>query len=77
MGIAEGYKANLETIQRAAENNDLALMECTDKRTKKPVVVLCAVYRDEGGMCNMVPLAKMFDGNPYEEMNPPILEESA
>lgn len=71
MAIAEGYKANLETIKRAADNKDLALMECTDAKTGEPVVVLCAVWRNDEGGFNMVPLAKLFDGNPYEELIPP------
>lgn len=68
--IAEGYKTNFETIQRAAKNNDLALMECQDKSTGKPVMVICAVHFD-GEEYNFSPLAKMFDGNPYEELIPP------
>lgn len=69
--IEPGYKANFETLQRASENGDLALMECTDKVTGKPVMVICAVGRDDDGQYVFSPLAKMFDGNPYEEIDPP------
>jgi Family of unknown function (DUF6117) len=71
MAISEGYKANFETIKRAAGNNDLALMECTDKTTGKPIMVVCAVSTSNGEYV-MSPLAKLFDDNPYEELIPPI-----
>jgi hypothetical protein len=49
-------------------------MECKDKATGKPVVVICAVWIDEDikeKMYHFTPLAKMFEGNPYEELIPP------
>lgn len=70
--IEKGYKANLETIKLAAKHGDLALVDCQDKTTKKRVVILAAVGRD-GEEFVISPLAKMFDGNPYEELNPPAL----
>ncbi len=75
MSIADGYKANFKTLLKAAENGDLALIECQDAATRVPVVVICAVFKDKDGMFNTVPLAKMFDGDPYEELIPPLLEE--
>ncbi len=66
-----GYKDNFETLKRAFLNNDICMMECTDKVTKKQVAVICAAYKDAQGMVNMVPLAKMFNGNPYKELIPP------
>lgn len=68
--IEQGYKHNFSVLQRACHNDDLALMECTDKETGKKVVVICAVHMDNGEYV-FTPLAKMFDGNPYEELNPP------
>lgn len=65
--IKDGYKQNFETILDAAANGDLALVECTDKEGR-PVITICAIYVDEEGMYNTVPLAKMFDGNPYLEL---------
>ncbi len=73
MAISKGYKSNFETLKRAHNDGRLALMECQDKKTKKKVYVICAVSSDpEGGEAvDMVPLAKLFDGNPYGELNPP------
>lgn len=70
MAIKKGYKANLETLIRAAKNGDLALVECKDKATGKIVVAVCAIGHSNGEY-SITPIAKMFDGNPYEELNPP------
>lgn len=69
--IAKGHRRNLDTIRRAARNGDLGLMECTDTATGQPVMVLVAKWLDSDGQVNLVPLGKMFDGNPYEEVIPP------
>lgn len=70
--IKPGYKMNFETLKRAFTNGDVALVECTNKVTNKPVVALCAMsWDDEAGEYVIGPLAKMFDGDPYEELNPP------
>lgn len=68
--ITKGYKANFETLQKAVRNGDVCLMECTLQATGKPVFVICAVHKDETDFV-MTPLAKLFDGNPYEEVLPP------
>lgn len=70
MAIQAGHKNNFNTLMQAAGNKDLALMECTDKTTGKRVAVVCAVYVTDG-VHTFVPLAKLFDGNPYEELTPP------
>ena len=70
MAIAKGYGVNLETLIRAAKNGDLALVECTDKVTGHPVITVCAIAFD-GNQYAIVPLAKMFNGDPYKELNLP------
>jgi len=72
--IPKGHQANFDTLCRAARNHDLLLLECTSTETGQPVFVICARYMDDDEHV-MVPLAKMFDGNPYEEVTPPGLEE--
>jgi hypothetical protein len=72
MAIAEGYKTNLETLSRAFSENNVCLMECTEIATGNTVTVICAVFFDkDNGEYHFTPFAKMFDGNPYEEINPP------
>ena len=73
MTITAGYATNFETLRRASFDGNLALMECTDAATGKPVITICAVGKDNGEYV-FTPLAKMFDGNPYEELAPPSLD---
>jgi hypothetical protein len=68
--IAKGHAANLKTLTRAFRNGDVALVDCRDKATGKPVVVLAMIGRD-GDEYIITPVAKMFDGNPYDELDPP------
>jgi hypothetical protein len=70
MAIAAGYKANFQTLNQAFKAGHVCLMECTDKGTKNKVMAICAVQM-VGEEYEMVPFAKMFDGNPYEEIDPP------
>lgn len=69
--ITQGYKNNFNQLKRAFENEDVCLMECTNKKTGKTINVICAVQYVEGDKIEMVPFAKMFDGNPYDEVEPP------
>ncbi len=73
--IAKGYRDNFETLCRAIRNNDACIVECTDAVTGKPVMVICAV-EENGDIFEMKPFAKLFDGNPYEELIPPTMEEA-
>jgi len=70
MALSPGHKHNFELIKRAADAGDLALMDCTDAKTGAPVSVVCAVEVKKGEY-TFIPLAKLFDGNPYEEVLPP------
>lgn len=74
MAIAEGYKANFATLIRAVRNEDVCLMECKDAITKEVVMVVAAVFEDEEGLIQTVPLAKLFEGNPYEQLIPPTIQ---
>lgn len=74
MAISEGHKASFETLKQAFKYKDVALVECTDKNTKKPVVVLAATQREGDGSITIIPFAKMFDANPYDELIPPHSE---
>lgn len=67
--ISKGHKSNFETLKKAAANGDLALMECHCSSTGKPVMVVCAVNRFQDEF-EFVPVARLFDGNPYEEVIP-------
>lgn len=70
MPIQPGYRANFDTLERAMKSGDLALLECRDIKTGATVIAIVACSRDRGGV-SFSPLAKMFDGNPFEELMPP------
>ena len=70
MAIPEHVRQNFQTLLNAVENDDVALLECTDKQTGEPVYTIVAVTHD-GDEYILAPFAKMFDGNPFEELNPP------
>jgi stress response protein SCP2 len=73
MAIAEGYKKNFQQLLLAARNQDLALVEVADEATQRPAVIITEIYFD-GTHYNFVPMARMFDGNPCEELEPPAPE---
>ena len=70
MSIPDHAHANFQMLLRAAENGDLALMECADALTGEPRFVICAVGR-EGSDFLFTPFGHLADGNPYEAYVPP------
>lgn len=73
MPLAEGHKANFQTLLKAVDNDDVCLMACIDKETGETIPVICAMQYsgDEKEPIEFVPIARMFLGNPYEEVEPP------
>jgi len=71
MALLSGYRANFETLQRAFQNGDVALMECELATTGEPVAVVCAANRYEDGSVEFAPFAMLFNDNPYEIVIPP------
>ena len=68
--IPDHIRANFQTLVRAAENGDLALMECADAESGAPRYVICAVGRN-GGEYLFTPFGHLAEGNPYEAYRPP------
>ncbi|MCI4679056.1 DUF6117 family protein [Rhodoblastus acidophilus] len=75
MSIPDHAQANFQTLLRAAENGDLALMECADALTGETRYVICAVGR-EGSDFLFTPFGHLADGNPYEAYDPPLESSS-
>lgn len=71
--IQKGYKQNFKTLLRAIKDGNAGLMECTDAKTGETVIVICAFQPCDDGMVSAVPMAKLFNANPYEELLPPDL----
>lgn len=67
---AKAHAANLKTILQAANAGHLALVECQLKATGEKIAVLCAIGRDGEEMA-ITPFAALFNGNPFEMLNPP------
>ena len=76
MSIPAGHTANFQTMLRAAADDNLCLMECVDAASGKPVYVVCMVNVHNDDSFEFVPVAKLFDGNPYDELVPPTTEET-
>ena len=77
MAIPDAYRRNFDTLRRAAEAGDLALMECADARTGEARYVICAVGRADNGDYWMTPFGHLHDGNPFEAYLPPAAAPTA
>lgn len=64
-------KKRFQLLLNAARKGDLCLASCEDAKTGQPVFAVCAVNRGEE--YELVPLAKLFNNDPYEELLPPSL----
>jgi hypothetical protein len=71
MAIAVGHRQNFHTLQQAFRAGDVALMECQLAATGEAVPVICAANRQSDGSVEFAPFAMLFNGNPYEMLNPP------
>jgi hypothetical protein len=74
MALLSGHKQNFETLRRAMLAGDAALMECQHATSGETVAVICAVNRHAEKPeeeFEFVPVAMMFNDNPYGIVNPP------
>ncbi len=70
MSIPGPVRDNFQVLLRAAENGDLALLECSDADTGQARYVICAVSREDGEF-QFAPFGHMVsDRNPYEAYIP-------
>ncbi|WP_084455908.1 DUF6117 family protein [Novosphingobium rosa] len=76
MAIPDSHRANFNTLLRAAQCGDLALMECADAHSGEPRYVICALGRD-GEEFAFVPFGHLHNGDPYEDYIPPVPGEPA
>lgn len=76
MSLPDHHKKNFKTLQEAFAHDNVALLQCTDKATGEDVSVLCAVHM-EGEEYVFTPFAKLFNNNPYDEVDPPASGEPA
>ena len=57
-------------LKEAALDHRLVLAACEDRSTGRRVNVVCESYV-ENGVTMYNPIARLFDGNPYNEVTPP------
>jgi len=72
--IVQAHEGNFKTLLKAIEDGNVVLMDCKLRETGESVAVICAVNHDPDGALNMVPIAGMFNGNPYDLLSPPDSE---
>ncbi len=71
MALQPGHRLNFDTLLRAAREQDLALVECQNQETGEMLPVICAVNPTDDGENLLIPLAQMFNVNPYDFLTPP------
>jgi len=57
-------------LSEAALDNRLCLTRCADVRTGLPAFVICAIEQHDG-ITDYIPLARLFNGNPSNEVTSP------
>lgn len=71
--LLKGYKDNFETIKKANNDGQLALVSAIRKADQKPVALVCAMSDEGNGMVMPIPLAVMVEGNPFELFEDPTI----
>lgn len=68
--ITKRASLQFSTLITAARHESLCLAECFNIKTGKKEFVLCS-HHLENGVPQYQPLAKLFQGNPNNEVTPP------
>lgn len=66
-------KSNFETLRRAFENGNVALLEVKRRSDGAEIAAVCAVAA-EGEDYTLTPFATMVEGNPFDLFLPPSAE---
>jgi len=74
-GPSKKIRMTLGTIVDAAHDHRLCVAICEDRKTGKKVQVLCESYVENGSV-QYNPVARLFSGNPHNEITPPGLAAS-
>lgn len=72
--IQDHYREAFYILELAGSNGSLALLACKNAVTGEPVIAVCSV-RLEKDKYLFTPLAKLFNGDPFEELIPPDVDE--
>ena len=69
--LSLGYRNNFDTLERACQAGDLALVSAIRKADQQPVALVCAMNQNDDGTITPIPLAVMCEGNPFEDFEDP------
>lgn len=58
-------KHNYQLLLKAIKNNDVKMVNCTDRKTGKEIKLVCIVSASPEGP-SYIPIAQMLEDNPYE-----------
>jgi hypothetical protein len=75
MGIPEKHKEAMISLRDAFAEGRVSLVEAKSASTGEPVYVICRVFSPDGKYLSFVPMARLFNGDPVEEVLPPETEE--
>jgi len=76
MSIPDDHKKLVQALRDAFAEGRTVLMECRYVTTRDTVTVLCMKFEKEGKTV-IIPVAKLFDGEPTEEIEPIIPGEDS
>jgi len=71
--LRKGDIANFNTLLRAADNEDLALVSAIRKADRAAVALVCAMQQNEDGTITPIPCAVMVEENPFELFEDPTV----
>jgi len=66
-------REKFEQLQAAFRHDQIALVSSRRISDRKPVALLAAVWKDAEGMFNMLPLAELIQGDPFDQYEEPTL----
>ena len=77
--INESEKRNFDTLIAAMRADRVCLVSTFDHQDQQPAILICAVNcsPDAYEPIELIPLARLCDGNPYDRFSPPSYESSS
>lgn len=77
--INESEKRNFDTLIAAMQADRICLVSVFDNQDQQPAILICAVNcsSDAYEPIELIPLAKLCDGNPYDRFSSPSHESSS
>ena len=74
MKLLDPFMRNFDMLTKSFGLGDVCLAACKEKTTGKTVAVICAV-KQLGNDVELVPYAKMLEGDPYAQYEPPSVND--